>query len=939
MQNLIIKIKINLFVLSKTNIASLFLFISGIFFPLHAQDISLISQNLALKKDSLSNNFYIKQKLSLTKSKKDSILLFYAWANAYKSNHSQLNKHLLENYNLDLHFTSKSKRGYIKIDSILVNNQPISSYSYTDQNLDILKIQLPVSIKSDTLQLFFYYSLHLPKSKYTGYGINQNKILLKDFYFTPVLDSTQLYHNQNLSDLPEEKSLFSFSFENKVLEKNIYTNLGPKNKINTKGYIHHFKVLFSPEKLDSFRVLDKQIYIAPLYSSKVSLEKKRLIINKLMSYFHDNLGEYPQKIILITASDLKNNPLYGPDWLPDFINPFDTSLLWEMRVLHQLSLEYAAQMKIDKRKYPWLGMAISSFAEYNYIQKYHPNLSLMGKLSDASFIKYYYISKASYAQKYPFLYLYMARMNKDQPLATALDKLSNFNRGASNPAKAALGMEMLKNEMGEKEFLKKLKKYFLFSTTKKTHEKDFYTYFDIQPNHWLYHYIHTKNKYDYKLKKITKKGDSLFLRIKNKKQYSIPLQIFGIKDHQITRIKNIPPIKKDSLIGISNKSNWEYIGVNYFNQYPEIQSKNNYQKVHHVLFNRPLQIRLFKDLENPLKKQLFVNPYFEYNYYDGLIIGAQFYNDGVLHNDFNYSLSPSYSTKAKKLSGSFSFSKTSFFDKSWPFSIKYGVGGSYYHYNFDLTYKKLNPFVALEFRDKDLRHRKGSKLKLGFMYIKKEIPEGMASEDSFYRIWDLNFESKEINIISDNFYRADLQLSPRFGKISGSYRLRWLTNKTSQMDIRFFAGYFLYNHTSTDYFSFALDRPTDYLFQYHYYGRSETSGIFHQQFIWAEGGFKTFFDDQYANQWLISNNLNIGLWKWFNLYGDLAYKKSRNKLPAFYYDSGFRINLVQDYFEIFFPVYSSKGFELTQKDYLKRIRLVFTIDLPRLQKMFTRGWY
>jgi hypothetical protein len=39
----------------------------------------------------------------------------------------------------------------------------------------------------------------------------------------------------------------------------------------------------------------------------------------------------------------------------------------------------------------------------------------------------------------------------------------------------------------------------------------------------------------------------------------------------------------------------------------------------------------------------------------------------------------------------------------------------------------------------------------------------------------------------------------------------------------------LYNNSNSDFFSFALDRP-DYLFDYGYYGRSESSGFFSQQF-------------------------------------------------------------------------------------------------------------
>jgi hypothetical protein len=48
-----------------------------------------------------------------------------------------------------------------------------------------------------------------------------------------------------------------------------------------------------------------------------------------------------------------------------------------------------------------------------------------------------------------------------------------------------------------------------------------------------------------------------------------------------------------------------------------------------------------------------------------------------------------------------------------------------------------------------------------------------------------------------------------------------------------------YNKTASDFFSYAADRPTDYLFDYNYLGRSESTGLYSQQFILAEGGFKS----------------------------------------------------------------------------------------------------
>jgi hypothetical protein len=63
---------------------------------------------------------------------------------------------------------------------------------------------------------------------------------------------------------------------------------------------------------------------------------------------------------------------------------------------------------------------------------------------------------------------------------------------------------------------------------------------------------------------------------------------------------------------------------------------------------------------------------------------------------------------------------------------------------------------------------------------------------------------------------------------------------------------FFINNSNSDFFSFALDRPTDYLFDYGW--RSESSGFFSQQLILAEGGFKSKLNTPYANQWMTTLN-------------------------------------------------------------------------------------
>ena len=155
-----------------------------------------------------------------------------------------------------------------------------------------------------------------------------------------------------------------------------------------------------------------------------------------------------------------------------------------------------------------------------------------------------------------------------------------------------------------------------------------------------------------------------------------------------------------------------------------------------------------------------------------------------------------------------------------------------------------------------------------------------------------------------------------------------------------FAGTFIYNdERDNDYFSFALDRPTDYLFDYNYYGRSQASGLFSQQIIPAEGGFKSQLQPEFANQWITTFNANTNIWKWIFAYGDLGLVKSKGQNAKFLYDSGIRVSLVQDYFEFYFPVYSNLGWEIADDNYDQKIRFIVTLDINTLLRLFTRQWY
>ena len=149
----------------------------------------------------------------------------------------------------------------------------------------------------------------------------------------------------------------------------------------------------------------------------------------------------------------------------------------------------------------------------------------------------------------------------------------------------------------------------------------------------------------------------------------------------------------------------------------------------------------------------------------------------------------------------------------------------------------------------------------------------------------------------------------------------------------------LRNDTESDFFSFALDRPTDYMFDLAYLGRSEDSGIYSQQVIIAEGGFKSKLENPFANDWIATTNASTNIWRWVEAYGDLGFLRNKGDNPRFVYDSGIRLNLVTDYFELYFPVYSNRGWEIAQDNYGERIRFIVTISPRTLTGLFTRKWF
>jgi len=86
-------------------------------------------------------------------------------------------------------------------------------------------------------------------------------------------------------------------------------------------------------------------------------------------------------------------------------------------------------------------------------------------------------------------------------------------------------------------------------------------------------------------------------------------------------------------------------------------------------------------------------------------------------------------------------------------------------------------------------------------------------------------------------------------------------------------------------------------------------------------------------------NAGYTIWNFVEVYGDVGLIKNKLSNPKLIYDSGLRLNLVPNYFELYFPVYSNNGWEVAQNKYNEKIRFVITFDPKLLVNLFTRKWF
>ena len=909
-------------------------------FPIMLFGQSNNSYNLEVELNSFDKTLDIKQVMKYKNISNTSVDIIFLedWSNAYSNTDTKLAKRISDEYSRSFSFSQKKQRGSTIINKISSNN--IDKWSRSENASDIIKLFLKEPLKiNQSIEIEISYSIKLPDSKFTGFGYdNSNNFYLKNWIIAFSANSglnLLPQSNLNLDDQSIDNSDYSIKLK---LDGDYFIVSNLQNILNEDNERETAQLIGSSVKDVKLNILAEDNFIE-LKNNQFEVEtdifKKTPLLesenkfNRVSSFISKYFNDTEKTKLLITKQDYESSPFYGLNELPGFLSPFSDEFLEEIIFLKSFSINYINQkLNLNKRDSHWVFKGLEIFIINKYINQFYPKVKFIGKLAANKFINTYEVSKLNFSDIFINYSEYVQRLNLHQLDSQPSNTLTRINEEIASPYHTGVGLIYLENLIGEEKFQSLVHKIVNSESIKKLNDL-FYDYKENDLDWFINDYISSRQSIDLSIKKI---GEDFF-RISEKNNIKIPYSVGLIKNDSIIYSDRFNVYSEIQL----PKLDYDYAVINPEVKIPELNQNNNWIYKSNSL--KPIRLRLIGDLDNPKKRNIYIRPEVTYNLYDGISPGFNFLNKGLKNKPFSYEIFSQYASKEKTLVGSLNLKYQVNNEINDNFSTVYNIFYTTNHYKEDLRFQVFSPSITVNFRDNNnLRSNIRRSFSISMYNVDKDSHNVDDNKLNNYSIYNLGYYYSDIGIIKYLKSSANTEFSNNFGKINLVFDYRKIFNSNRQFQARVYLGKFFWNNRNFENFNYNLGRSAGYLFLDNYLGRSERTGLLSQQFIMAGGGFKSFFDNPTTDNFMLTTNLNIGLWKWIEGYLDIGTLKDKGEKPRYFYGTGLRLNLLPDFFELYFPISSSNGFELSQENYSNKIRFIVSYNLESLSKLFTRRW-
>lgn len=886
----------------------------------------------------------------------DSIKLLN-WIAAYNKRGTSLVYRKLEDRDNSLHFAKPELLGKtldLKINSD--QDQLISKNDLSEENLFFV-LNKPLQV-GESIRLELQYQLQLPDKKFTGYGTSESDIALKYFFivpdhFDPDNNSARSYndieeavnfntHWKFKFDLPPNLFVDGNLQQNEINSFNGYSDTDPEFVIS--------KNQFQTIKINSDDITTEVKLGYPINPQEV--QNLEFFLPLQLKFIKEKTGYIPERLFISDKFRKKE----------DFFGNNDISF-WKFRFklftdAEKVDMDYFGiitkkildeSIITSKEDHHWFKNGLKSYLEIQYLKKFYRDAKLLGNLPETSVLgikplKWFHASDVKLLDRYGLAYQYIMSQNLDQKIDEPFSALSNFNDMAISSFETGSLFSFSADKMGEEKFNDLLKNYIAENRDQEINPEEFLKQLSEKDasTDYLAGFLKQKNRVNFKLKKFKTKEDSLEIRIAKNTDEAIPVKLETQTREGERKSYWVETVENERLKTISIPSENIYkITLNDDYIFPEANYRDNFLYTKGLFSNsKKIKFKLIKDIPNPEFNEIYLNPRIRFtNTYDKFLIGMNFKNQSLFDQKFLYSITPSFSTGTGKLTGSGAVAYSFLPAESIIQSLTFGISGSYFHYDFDLAYQKASLYSNISFR-KDPRSTVSRGASFSYNYFQRDLNEKMIAERDYdrYNLWTLGYGYADNQMIHEKSFSISTQGMKDFNKITAEAFYRWEFAPRQKLSLRLFGGYFARNETRNNTFNFGIARVSDYSFSYNLLGQSATGGILSQQFVLADGGFKSFIPGT-VNQWITSLNVDTSVWKIFHIYADAGVYKNKNNPTKFIWDSGVKVRVIPDFLEIYFPVQSSLGFEPGFKDYGKRIRYTLILNLSTIINAARRGWY
>jgi hypothetical protein len=620
----------------------------------------------------------------------------------------------------------------------------------------------------------------------------------------------------------------------------------------------------------------------------------------------------------------------------------------------------------NERVHPWMDEGINTANEIRYMEtKYPDNDHFSDNFGGAA--KAIHLGGLSHHCGNDMTYQISAGNGKDQPIELHSNEYTPLNYGAIVYAKTGLIFSYLRDYLGDERYDKCMSAYFekwkfkhpqpedMKEIFERTASKSFSFIFDD--------IINSTKQIDYKIKKVKKEQDGYVVMVESVGDIWVPIKVDGYRNDSL--IESHWTAFDDEEISFSVKfksSNLDKFIIDADNKMPERNRSNNTWEKSRIL-NRiePINFEFLLGDNEQEKNTIWWSPMIASNVYDKFMVGAVFHNISVPKNKFEFMIAPLYSFGGNRLSGladaHLNFVPSSVFKKielgvKWQSFMQEpnGVSSAYY---------STKPYLYMEIGNRKGRKNYKQHIELQGVFNQIYNKSNYDGLQNVGGIFDYHFELNRRIYKLEADYRIDYfsAQNTTFDNSNTSLTLKntftYKVKKEKNIEVRLFAGvnllrkvsgislpYLGFVPPSYEDYNFSLGGQSgtqDYFYEQLMFGRNETNGLYGQQRIENQGGFKTV--SGFGNsKMMVSGNLfaELPYIPLLGVFADYGVFDDGNKLITAA-DLGLGIRLGDGLFSIYAPILETDNIKnsLNGVDYIHKIRFSINIKAYNYRKILS----